>query len=51
MGKPWAKDLGPQNQYAVVTILALLATLPFVLAFDAKDAVAVYKQACCTMNF
>lgn len=38
MGKPWAKNLGPQNTYAVVTILALLFTLPFVLAFDVKEA-------------
>lgn len=38
MGKDWAKNLGPQNTYAVVTILALVFTLPFVLAFDLKDA-------------
>ena len=44
MGKPWAKALGPQNTYAVVTILALLFTMPLVLAFDAKDAPAVYAQ-------
>ena len=44
MSKPWAKALGPQNTYAVVTILALVFTMPFVLAFDAKDAVAVYNQ-------
>jgi hypothetical protein len=44
LSKPWAKALGAQNSYAVVTILALLATLPFVLAFDARDAVAVYNQ-------
>lgn len=44
MGKPWAKALGPQNTYSVVTILALLFTIPFVLAFDAKDAVTVYNQ-------
>jgi solute carrier family 35 protein E1 len=43
MGKPWAKALGPQNTYAVVTILALVFTLPFVLAFDVKDAAAVYQ--------
>ena len=36
MGKPWAKALGPQNTYAVVTILALLATLPLVAIFDLK---------------
>ena len=44
MSKPWAKALGPQNTYAVVTILALVFTMPFVLAFDAKDAAAVYSQ-------
>lgn len=44
MGKPWAKALGPQNTYAVVTILALLFTLPMVAVFDVKDAAAVYKQ-------
>lgn len=44
MGKPWAKALGPQNTYAVVTILALLFTLPFVAIFDVKDAAAVYNQ-------
>lgn len=44
MSKSWAKSLGPQNFYAVVTLLALVATLPFVAVFDAKDAVAVYNQ-------
>ena len=44
MKKPWAKALGPQNTYAVVTILALLCTLPLVAVFDLKDAVAVYNQ-------
>jgi len=44
MGKPWAKKLGPQNTYAVVTIMALLFTIPFVLAFDLKDAGVVYDQ-------
>lgn len=44
MGKPWAKALGPQNTYAVVTILALLCTLPLVAFFDLKDAAAVYQQ-------
>merc|ERR1719408_1245235 len=43
MGKPWAKALGPQNTYAVVTILALIATLPFVAFFDAKDFVPVWE--------
>jgi solute carrier family 35, member E1 len=44
MKKPWAKALGPQNTYAVVTILALLFTLPFVAFFDLKDVAAVYEQ-------
>ena len=44
MGKPWAKAMGPQNTYSVVTILALMFTIPLVLAFDAKDAVTVYNQ-------
>ena len=44
MNKPWAKGLGPQNTYSVVNILALLATIPLVLAFDAKDFVPVYNQ-------
>jgi len=44
LAKPWAKALGPQNTYAVVTILALLFTLPFVAFFDAKDAVSVYQS-------
>jgi solute carrier family 35 protein E1 len=44
MNKPWAKNLGPQNFYTVVTILALLASLPLVLIFDAKEALNVYNQ-------
>lgn len=44
MGKPWAKALGAQNTYAVVNILALLATMPFVAFFDFKDFASVYKQ-------
>lgn len=44
MGKPWAKALGSQNTFAVITILALLWTLPMVAIFDVKDAAAVYKQ-------
>jgi len=44
MKKSWAKDMGSQNNYAVVTILALLATLPLVALFDAKDFVSVYNQ-------
>lgn len=44
MKKSWMKNLGSQNGYAVVTILALLFTLPAVAIFDAKDAVAVFNQ-------
>lgn len=44
MSKPWAKALGPQNTYSVVTILALVATLPLVAIFDLKDFAAVYDQ-------
>jgi solute carrier family 35 protein E1 len=44
MAKPWAKEMGAQNTYAVVTILALLFTLPFVAIFDLKTLPAVYKQ-------
>jgi solute carrier family 35 protein E1 len=50
MGQPWAKALGPQNTYAVVTIVALLATLPFVAFFDLKDAKAVYDQVMAAGN-
>lgn len=44
MGKDWAKNLGPQNTYAVITILALICTLPFVAFFDLSTAGAVYQQ-------
>jgi len=44
MGNQWAKNLGPSNTYAVVNILALLFTIPFVLAFDLKDFSSVYNQ-------
>jgi len=44
MKKPWAKALGPQNTYAVVTLLALLFTLPMVAFFDFKDMATVYHQ-------
>eukprot|EP00595_Chromulina_sp_UTEXLB2642_P000218 CAMPEP_0196761632 /NCGR_PEP_ID=MMETSP1095-20130614/928_1 /TAXON_ID=96789 ORGANISM="Chromulina nebulosa, Strain UTEXLB2642" /NCGR_SAMPLE_ID=MMETSP1095 /ASSEMBLY_ACC=CAM_ASM_000446 /LENGTH=289 /DNA_ID=CAMNT_0042111437 /DNA_START=358 /DNA_END=1228 /DNA_ORIENTATION=+ len=44
MGKPWAKGLGPQNTYAVINILALVFTLPFVLGFDLKEFVPVYNE-------
>lgn len=44
MKKPWSKQLGAQNFYAVINILAMLCTIPFVLAFDLKDANTVFKQ-------
>ena len=44
MKKPWAKALGPQNTYAVVTILALLFTLPVVGLIDMQNFQSVYKQ-------
>jgi solute carrier family 35 protein E1 len=44
MGKSWAKALGPQNFYAVVTLLAMIATLPFVAVFDVKDAATIYNS-------
>ena len=50
MKKPWAKSLGAQNNYAVVTILALIFTMPLVIFFDAKDAVAVYDQVRVTIG-
>lgn len=34
MGNAWAKALGPQNTYAVVTLLGFFATLPAVLIAD-----------------
>lgn len=44
MSKPWAKAMGSQNGYSVITILALLATIPLVAIFDAKDFVRVFDQ-------
>lgn len=44
MSKDWAKALGPQNTFAIVNILAMLATIPFAIIFDAKDVMRVYKQ-------
>jgi len=44
MGNAWAKSLGAQNTYAVINILALLATIPLVAFFDFKDFPAVLKQ-------
>lgn len=44
MAKPWAKNLGPQNTYAVVNMLALAFTIPFVLFFDMKDFSSVWNQ-------
>jgi len=43
MKKPWAKELGAQNTYAVVTILALASMLPLV-ALDMFSAPTVYAQ-------
>jgi len=34
MGNAWAKNLGPQNTYAVVTLLGFFATLPAVFVAD-----------------
>jgi hypothetical protein len=50
MKKPWAKAMGAANQYAVVTILALIFTMPFVLAFDLKDIMPVFKTGTCMWN-
>lgn len=44
MSKPWAKSLGPANTYAVVNILALLATLPLMAVFDVKDFASVFQS-------
>jgi hypothetical protein len=44
MGASWAKELGPQNTYAVVTILSLLATLPVVLAVDLPVLPTIIKN-------
>lgn len=44
MTKPWAKALGPSNSYSVITLLALVATIPLVLFFDVKDIASVYQQ-------
>lgn len=43
MSQAWAKAMGPQNTYSVVTILAFLATLPMVVLFDLKDMRSVYS--------
>jgi solute carrier family 35 protein E1 len=50
MAKPWAKGLGPQNTYSVVTLLALIFTLPFVAFFDAKDFKPVYDAVMAAGN-
>ncbi|KAM3568232.1 hypothetical protein VYU27_009644, partial [Nannochloropsis oceanica] len=39
----WAKKLGPQNMYAVVTILAFLATMPLVLFQDLPHLKGLYQ--------
>lgn len=39
----WAKKLGPQNMYAVVTILAFLATMPLVLLQDLPHLKGLYQ--------
>lgn len=44
MSEPWAKKLGPQNTYAVVTILALLSTLPVALFSDLTVLPTIYKE-------
>lgn len=44
MAEPWAKKLGPQNTYAVVTILALLSTLPVALVSDLGTLPTIYKE-------
>merc|ERR1712146_470582 len=44
MAEPWAKKLGPQNTYAVVTILALLSTLPVALVSDLGVLPSIYKE-------
>jgi len=44
MKEDFAKKMGAANQYSIVTMIALAWTLPLVLAFDAKDFGAVYKQ-------
>jgi solute carrier family 35, member E1 len=41
---PWAKALGPQNMYAVVTILAFISTVPVVLAVDGPVLPAIYES-------
>ena len=51
MSKPWAKALGPQNTYSVVTILALVATPPLAAIFDLKDFAAVYDQVRLTPGY
>lgn len=44
MGAKWAKELGPQNTYAVVTILSMIATLPVVLAVDLPVLPGIIKN-------
>jgi solute carrier family 35 protein E1 len=40
--EPWARSMGAKNTYAVITILALLFTLPFIVVFDLKNFLSVY---------
>merc|ERR1719408_938781 len=44
MKEPWAKKLGTQNTYAVVTILALLSTLPVALISDVGTLPTIFKE-------
>jgi hypothetical protein len=41
---PWAKTLGPQNTYAIVTILAFIATLPAVFIADGAILPGLYND-------
>lgn len=44
MSKPWAKALGPQNTYAVLTVLAMFFCIPLVLIFDLKNFASIYAN-------
>lgn len=39
----WSKKLGPQNTYAVVTILSFIATVPMVLLADLPHLKGLWK--------
>eukprot|EP00286_Rhodomonas_abbreviata_P009059 CAMPEP_0181318774 /NCGR_PEP_ID=MMETSP1101-20121128/17192_1 /TAXON_ID=46948 /ORGANISM="Rhodomonas abbreviata, Strain Caron Lab Isolate" /LENGTH=380 /DNA_ID=CAMNT_0023426279 /DNA_START=13 /DNA_END=1155 /DNA_ORIENTATION=- len=45
MATDWAKALGPANQYGVVNIISVLATLPVVLGLEAKGMKKSYDSA------